>query len=113
VRDLAVHFDCSGRPVETRNNSESSRVKSGANIRRMSVCGPSVLHDDFNDFLAKSRGIGEVRIGVHSFIFRQLVGWVEPFAKPIALVPSMMGIASAFTLRARAVAPPILRAGLR
>jgi hypothetical protein len=37
---------------------------------------------------------------------------VEHFAKPIAVVPSMMGIASAFALGARAdaVAPPISRA---
>jgi hypothetical protein len=32
----------------------------------------------------------------------QLVGWVAHFAKPIALVPSMMGIASVFALGARA-----------
>jgi hypothetical protein len=31
----------------------------------------------------------------------QIVGWVEPFAKPIAVIQKMMGIASA---------PPILRA---
>jgi hypothetical protein len=30
------------------------------------------------------------------------VGWVEPFAKPITVVQSMMGIASAFALRATA-----------
>jgi hypothetical protein len=53
---------------------------------------------------------------------QQLVRWVEPFAKPIAVVPRMMGIASAFHLRsasyggqvalgagADAVSPPILR----
>jgi hypothetical protein len=33
-----------------------------------------------------------------------------PFVKPIAIVQSMMGIVSAFALRARAVAPPILHA---
>ena len=43
----------------------------------------------------------------------KLPEWVEPFAKPIAVVPSMMGIAFAFALRARAVAPPILRAKFR
>jgi hypothetical protein len=42
---------------------------------------------------------------------RQIVGWVEPFAKPIAVAPSMMGIAYTVALgtRADAVAPPILR----
>jgi hypothetical protein len=41
--------------------------------------------------------------------FEQLVGWL-PFAKPIAVVPSMMGIACAITLGASAdaVAPTIL-----
>jgi hypothetical protein len=43
-------------------------------------------------FFGKIPPVGQVKQPVR----QQIVGWVKRFAKPIAVVPNMMGIASAF-----------------